>query len=50
MFCLDLLLGEIASRLQVNVRTVQRYLNILEKMFIIFSLPGFSRNMRNEFT
>ena len=42
--------SEMASRLHVNVRTVQRYLNILEKMFIIFSLSGFSRNMRNEFT
>ena len=46
----DISFSEIASRLQVNVRTVQRYLNILEKMFIIFSLPGFSRNMRNEYT
>ena len=46
----DISYSEIASRLQVNVRTVQRYLNILEKMFIIFSLPGFSRNMRNEYT
>jgi predicted AAA+ superfamily ATPase len=46
----DISYSEMASRLQVNVRTVQRYLNILEKMFIIFSLPGFSRNMRNEFT
>jgi predicted AAA+ superfamily ATPase len=39
-----------AGRLQVNVRTVQRYLNILEKMFIIFSFPGLSRNMRSEYT
>jgi predicted AAA+ superfamily ATPase len=46
----DISYSEMASRLQVNVRTVQRYLNILEKMFIIFSLPGFSRNMRSEFT
>ncbi|MCF8224776.1 MAG: ATP-binding protein [Bacteroidales bacterium] len=46
----DISYSELAGRLQVNVRTVQRYLNILEKMFIIFSLPGFSRNMRNEFT
>jgi predicted AAA+ superfamily ATPase len=46
----DISYSEMASRLQVNVRTVQRYLHILEKMFIIFSLPGFSRNMRNEFT
>ena len=46
----DISYTEIAGRLQVNVRTVQRYLNILEKMFIIFSLPGFSRNMRSEYT
>jgi len=46
----DISYSEMASRLQVNVRTVQRYLSILEKMFIIFSLPGFSRNMRNEYT
>jgi predicted AAA+ superfamily ATPase len=46
----DISYSEMANRLQVNVRTIQRYLNILEKMFIIFSLPGFSRNMRNEFT
>ena len=46
----DISYSEMAGRLQVNVRTVQRYLNILEKMFIIFSLPGLSRNMRNEYT
>ncbi len=46
----DISYSEIAGRLQVNVRTVQRYLSILEKMFIIFSLPGFSRNMRSEYT
>lgn len=46
----DISYSEMAGRLQVNVRTVQRYLNILEKMFIILSLPGFSRNMRSEYT
>jgi predicted AAA+ superfamily ATPase len=46
----DISYSNMASRLQVNARTVQRYLNILEKMFIIFSLPGYSKNMRNEFT
>lgn len=46
----DISYSEMASRLNVNVRTVQRYLNILEKMYIIFSLPGLSRNMRNEYT
>ncbi len=46
----DISYSELANRLQVNVRTVQRYLSLLEKMFIVFSLPGFSRNMRNEYT
>ena len=46
----DISYSEMASRLHVNVRTIQRYLNILEKMYIIFSLSGFSRNMRNEYT
>ncbi len=46
----DISYSEMASRLQVNVRTVQRYLSILEKMYIIFSLPGFSKNLRNEYT
>src|SRR6056297_534489 len=46
----DISYSEMAGRLQVNVRTVQRYLSILENMFIIFSLPGLSRNMRSEYT
>ena len=46
----DISYSEMASRLHVNVRTIQRYLNILEKMYIIFSLSGFSRNMRTEYT
>lgn len=46
----DISYSELAGRLNVNVRTVQRYLNILEKMFIVFSLPGFSKNLRNEYT
>ena len=46
----DISYSEMASRLHVNVRTVQKYLNILEKMHIIFSLSGFSRNLRNEYT
>lgn len=46
----DISYSEMASRLHVNVRTVQRYLNILEKMYIIFSLSGFSKNLRSEYT
>lgn len=41
-------LNELASQLNMNVKTVQRYLDILEKSFIIKSLGGFSRNLRNE--
>jgi len=41
--------NELASNLNVNRKTVQRYLNILEKAFIIFSLPAYSRNIRKEY-
>lgn len=46
----DISYSELASNLQVNVKTVQRYLDILEKTYILFSLPGFSRNLRKEFS
>ncbi|MCK5455840.1 MAG: ATP-binding protein, partial [Melioribacteraceae bacterium] len=41
-------LNELASQLRMDIKTVQRYLDILEKSFIIKSLGGFSRNLRNE--
>ncbi len=41
-------LNELASQLGIDVKTVRRYLDILEKSFIIKSLGGFSRNLRNE--
>ena len=41
-------LNELASQLGMDIKTVQRYLDILEKSFIIKSLGGFSRNLRNE--
>lgn len=41
-------LNELAQTLQVNVKTVQRYLDLLEKSFIIKSLTPFSRNLRDE--
>jgi len=44
----DISYSELARQLGVNVRTVQRYLDILEKTFVIFSLRGFSRNLRKE--
>ena len=41
---------EIANTLRVNVRTVIRYIDLLEKAFIIFRLKPFSRNLRKEIT
>jgi len=46
----DISYNELASNLHVNKITVQRYLNILEKAYVIFSLPGFSRNLRKEYS
>ena len=45
---MDVSLPELARQLGANVRTVKRYLDILEKTFVIFSLRGFSRNLRKE--
>ncbi len=46
----DISYSELASNLNVNKKTVQRYLDILEKSYILFSLPGFSRNLRKEYS
>jgi uncharacterized protein len=43
-------LNELATQLGVEVRTVQRYLDLLEKAFVIVRLSGFSRNLRQEVT
>ncbi len=43
-------LNELAANLSVDVKTVGRYLDLLEKSFIIKKLGGFSRNLRNEVT
>lgn len=41
-------LNEIAKMVKTDVKTVGRYLDLLEKMFIIKKVRGFSRNLRNE--
>jgi len=46
----DISYSELASRLNVNKKTVMRYLELLEKCYVIFPLHGFSRNLRNEYT
>lgn len=40
--------NELATKLGIDVKTVQRYLDLLEKAFVIFRLGGFSRNLRQE--
>jgi predicted AAA+ superfamily ATPase len=43
-------LSEIGTKIGVDYKTIQRYLNLLEKAFVIVRLGGFSRNLRNEVT
>ncbi len=43
-------LSELASSMGVHHTTVERYLDLLEKVFVIFKVRGFSRNLRNEIT
>jgi predicted AAA+ superfamily ATPase len=39
---------EIATKLSISRITVERYINLLEQNFIIFSLRSFAKNLRNE--
>jgi len=41
-------LNELASRVKLDVKTVNRYLDILEKAFVIKKVGSFGRNLRNE--
>ncbi|EKD99423.1 MAG: hypothetical protein ACD_22C00257G0003 [uncultured bacterium] len=41
-------LNELAQKLSVSVVTVSRYLDLLEKSFIIFKVGSFSSNLRTE--
>ena len=41
---------ELGTGLGLNRLTVERYLDLLEKTFVIFRMPGFSRNLRSEVT
>lgn len=40
--------NELAGLIQVDKNTINTYLDILEKTFVIFRLQPFSRNLRNE--
>lgn len=39
---------ELSQQLRTDSHTVQRYISLLEKAFIIFRLGSYSRNLRNE--
>ncbi len=43
-------LAELATGLGITRPTVERYLDLLEKVFVIFRVNGFSRNLRKEVT
>ncbi|MBN2729181.1 MAG: ATP-binding protein [Bacteroidales bacterium] len=40
--------NELANSLGIDRGTVERYIDLLEKSFVVFRLPAFSRNLRNE--
>lgn len=39
---------ELANALKIGSATVERYIDLLEKSFVVFRLPPFSCNLRNE--
>jgi len=43
-------LEEIGKQTGLSRNTVERYLDLLQKVFVVYKLPGFSRNLRNEVT
>jgi predicted AAA+ superfamily ATPase len=43
-------LDELGKQLGINKNTVERYLDLLSKVFVIYRLQGFNRNLRKEVT
>ena len=43
-------LDELAKQLGISRNTVERYLDLLSKVFVIYKLQGFSRNLHKEVT
>ena len=46
----EVAVSELATSLGLSQRTVESYLDILEKMFVLVNVRGFSRNLRKEVT
>lgn len=44
----EISLQELGSQLNIAKNTVEKYLDLLSKVFVIFKLRGFSRNLRKE--
>lgn len=44
----EVAISELAGALGLSQRTVESYLDILEKMFVLVNIRGFSRNLRKE--
>lgn len=40
--------NEIAKLVGLDSKTVERYIDVLEKSYIVFRLPSYARNLRNE--
>jgi predicted AAA+ superfamily ATPase len=40
--------NELSNLVDLDTKTVERYVNLLEQVFIVFRLGTFSRNLRNE--
>ncbi len=40
--------SELANLVGADNKTVDRYIDLLEKSYVLFTLPSFSRNLRNE--
>jgi predicted AAA+ superfamily ATPase len=43
-------LQELGNQLQMSKNTVERYLDLLSKVFVIYKVNGFNRNLRKEVT
>lgn len=46
----EISLEELGRQLGISRNTVERYLDLLSKVFVIYRLSGFSRNLRKEIT
>ncbi len=43
-------LQELARQLGISKNTVENYLDLLAKVFVVYKIPGFSKNLRKEVT